>query len=310
MSEAPRSSDPVRAVVMCCDDVWQRAMAQAIAAEHDLVGIVIVEFTPPDRTGRLRRVRERLARYANPFALVRHVLDRWRLRRREAAAEPLVRALFHRDGEPPRFPEVPTIRVSNVNDPYAVAFVRDHAPDVVCVNGTNLLRAPMLDLIPEIPLGIVNLHTGLSPYARGGNCNLFMLLEGRPELVGVTIHHIDRGIDSGDIVRTARPELSPTDTFETIRTLVWRLGIDLLVESIADLAAGRARRVKQWTDGTLFLRRTGYRYSPRVRVRANRRLRKGLIADYLADREARDREVRLVGPDDPGNGPRDGSAGG
>jgi folate-dependent phosphoribosylglycinamide formyltransferase PurN len=262
-----------------------------VASRFELAGVVLVDFEPPHRSW------TRFLRYLNPLALARHLFARRRLRRWAEEAEPLVRRLSETGGHHPELPPgVPTIRVTNVNDTEAVAFVRERAPDIVCVNGTNLLRSPMLGLIPEIPLGVLNLHTGLSPYSRGGNCNLFMILEGRPELVGVTIHHIDPGIDSGDIVRTARPELAPDDTVETIDARSWRLGIDLMLESIADLAAGRARRVPQWTEGTLFLRRTGYVYSPWQRVRANRRLARGLVRDYRAEREERDRAVRLVGP--------------
>jgi hypothetical protein len=59
--------------------------------------------------------------------------------------------------------------------------------------------------------------------------------------------------------------------------------------------AGRAARVPQWEKGKLFLQRTGYRYEPWQRLEANRRLEGGLLAEYLADREARDAAVRLVG---------------
>lgn len=301
MNQDRRSSERVRAVVMCCDDLWQRGLVRDVAEAYDLAGVLFVHFPPPGPPlGRLRRAWTRFSRYLNPLTLFRHLRSRRLLDRWEREAEPLVKELFHREGAPPEPPaDVPILRVRDVNDPEAVEFVRSLEPDVVCVNGTNLLRDPMLALIPDIPLGIINMHTGLSPYSRGGNCNLFMLLEGRPEMVGVTIHHIDRGIDSGDIIRTARPPLEPDDTFERIRAKVFRLGIDLMLESVAELAAGRARRVKQWTEGKLFLRRTGYRYSPWVRVQVNRRLREGLIPDYLAEKERRDEGIRLIGPEEP-----------
>jgi methionyl-tRNA formyltransferase len=141
----------------------------------------------------------------------------------------------------------------------------------------------------------VNLHTGLSPYSRGANCNLYMILEGHPELVGVTVHHIDPGIDSGDIIRSAQVPLEPGDNFETIDVRSFHVGIELLLAAARELVAGRAARVPQWEKGKLFLQRTGYRYEPWQRLEANRRLEGGLLAEYLADREARDAAVRLVG---------------
>jgi methionyl-tRNA formyltransferase len=284
-----RAAADTRVVVLCCDGLWQRVLVRDLASRFDLAGVVLCDFTPPHRS------KARYLAYLNPVSLIRHLVARSRIRRWTLDAEPLVRRLSGTDGTPPEVPPgLPTIRVKDINDAEAVGFVRGLAPDVVCVNGTNLLRAPMLKLIPEIPHGVINLHTGLSPYARGGNCNLFMLLEGRPEMVGVTVHHIDAGIDSGDILRTGRPDLEPDDTVEMIDAKVFRLGIDLMLESIDDLVAGRAQRIPQWTAGRLFLRRTGYVYSPWIRLRANRRLARGLVREYLADRERRDLAVRVV----------------
>jgi methionyl-tRNA formyltransferase len=153
----------------------------------------------------------------------------------------------------------------------------------------------MLNLIPNIPYGIINLHTGLSPYSRGGNCNLFMLLEGHPEFVGITIHHIDNGTDSGDIIISARPALEPQDNYAMIDAKTFRLGIDMMLVAIRQLIEGRAARVKQWEKGKLFLRKTGYNYYPYLRLKVNRLLKKGIISEYLRDRKNLDAGVKLIG---------------
>ena len=181
-----------------------------------------------------------------------------------------------------------------INEERTAAFLRRLAPDIVLVNGTQLLRQPLLELIPSIRHGIVNLHTGLSPYSRGANCNLYMLMEGHPELVGVTVHHIDPGIDSGDIILSAQVPMEPDDDFETIDVRSFHVGIELLLEAAHRLEAGTAPRVPQWEQGKLFLKRTGYVYEPWQRLMANRRIARGLVRDYLAERPARDAGVRLV----------------
>src|SRR6185369_2573584 len=124
---------------------------------------------------------------------------------------------------------------------------------VVAVNGTRLIRQPLLRQAASLRLGLINLHTGLSPYSRGGNCNLFMLLEDHPELVGITIHYIDEGIDSGDIIITARPDMDHDDTIETIDVKTFELGNRAMVSALQQLHAGCAERVKQWTPGKEFL---------------------------------------------------------
>jgi len=191
--------------------------------------------------------------------------------------------------------DVPMVVVQDINAPETALFIARLGPDLVCVNGTNLLKAPLRASCREVPLGVVNLHTGLSPYARGGNCNLFMLQIGRPEYVGATVHLIDGGIDRGDILLSARPELRPDDSVDEIDDRVFDLGIDLMVRAIRQLRDGTANPVPQWESGTLFLVRTGYVYSPEVKMEADRRIAGGLIRDYLANRAARDESVRMVG---------------
>jgi methionyl-tRNA formyltransferase len=287
------SSAPERArvIVACANGPYQRYLCARVAAEHDLAGVILHNPTRPKGS-----VASRLKRLASPLEVLRYFRTRRLVARYDAAARELVEQLLFVDGREPQLdPSTEIVPVDNVNAPEALALIARLRPDLVCVNGTNLLRDPILALGEQLRFGIINLHTGLSPYSRGGNCNLFMLDEGRPELVGVTVHHIDRGIDSGDLIITARPTLEPGDTHETIDAKAFRLGIDLMLVAIRQLLEGRAERVTQWQEGKLFLRRTGYVYDRTVRVRVNRAIEKGLIREYLAHREERDRGVRLVG---------------
>ncbi len=280
-----------RTVVLSCDGLPQRHFLARLAVEAELTGVVLQ--ATPAAPGRLAA---RFARYRRPGTLARHLTARLLMEQEERRAEPLRRRLFAIDGVYPELPQrMPVLRTADVNAPEVVSFVRDRQPDIVLVNGTNLLREPMLALQPALPLGIVNLHTGLSPYARGGNCNLWVLLEEHPEWVGVSVHHIDPGIDSGDLLRTAQTPIEAEDSYAAIDLKTFRFGFDLLLEELRRLVAGTALRVPQWEGGRLYLRRTGYVYEPWIRVRVSRLLRRGLVARYLADRATRDATVRLVG---------------
>lgn len=280
----------VRVVILSCEGFFQRALAARLAQEHLIVGMVKVV-----QSKNIGNYRQRVRRLAKPFRIAQHLVGRGVMSYEEHRARSLAEILF--PGElrvDPVTSGVPILRVNDVNAPEVPVFLSRLIPDVVCVNGTNLLRAPVLDLVKDVPLGIVNLHTGLSPYSRGGNCNLFMLIEGHPEYVGVTVHHVDPGIDSGDIIFTGRPEFQEQDTFETIELKSWRRGIDLMANAVGRLSDGTAQRVPQWEEGKLFLRRTGYTYDPSLRLTVARRLRSGLVREYLTHRETVDRDVRIV----------------
>lgn len=279
--------------MLCCDGLVQRWLAQRAHEELDLLGVVVQHPSPGPSAGRLGR----WSRYRDPRVLVRQLRARLALPRYERRGEALRQQLFYREGRPPALPAgVPVLHTQAINGPETVAFLQRLAPELVLVNGTQLLRQPILDLLPSLPLGIVNLHTGLSPYSRGANCNLYMILEGHLELVGVTVHHIDAGIDSGAIIRSAQVPLQADDNFETIDLRSFHFGIELLLAAAHDLARGVAARVPQWEKGKLFLQRTGYHYEPWQRLAASRLLERGLLAEYLQHRRERDAGVRLVGP--------------
>lgn len=276
---------------MVCDGLYQQHFVHSLSAAFNVVGVVIYRpVTPKGSLG------QRIRRLLGWGAALRFLRSREALRAERATARPLVERLFHRNGVGFAYPaDAAQLVVNNINDATVAKFLQQNKPDVVCINGTNLLRDELLAIASTIPLGFVNLHTGLSPYARGGNCDLFMLLEGRPECVGVTIHHIDAGIDSGDIILTARPELAPDDNYAMIEAKSFHLGNRMMVVAVTQLFEGRAARVKQWQHGKEFLRRTGYVYDPFIRLQVNKILKNGLVAQYLASKDDIDKGIRLVG---------------
>jgi folate-dependent phosphoribosylglycinamide formyltransferase PurN len=283
----------VRAVVLCCDGLYQRTLVQRAQSHFHLVGVVVQH--PPQASAARRW--DRLRRYRDPRAVLRQAWSRLALRPYQRRGRELEDRLFRPEGCEPALPmDVPVHHTSAINGAETVEYLRDLAPELILVNGTQLLREPILSLRPQIRHGILNLHTGLSPYSRGANCNLYMVLEGHPELVGVTVHHIDAGIDSGDIILSAQVPPEPDDDFETLDLRTFHVGIERLIEAAHLLAQGRAQRVPQWEKGKLFLRRTGYDYELWQRLAASRRMEAGLVRDYLADRAHRDAAVRVVGP--------------
>jgi len=221
------ASHPTRVAVLCCEGLYQRWLVQRASQVFDLVGVVVQHPPASARQGRWAR----LKRYRDPRALLRQIQARRALPPYERLGRALQDRLFRPQGIEPAIPSsVPLLHTDAINGPDTVAFLKRLAPDLVLVNGTQLLREPVLALRPAMGHGIVNLHTGLSPYSRGANCNLYMILEGHPDLVGVTVHHIDPGIDSGDIIRSAQVPMEPGDNFETIDVRSFQVGIELLLE--------------------------------------------------------------------------------
>jgi hypothetical protein len=162
---------------------------------------------------------------------------------------------------------------------------------VLVVYGTNLLREPLLS---DWAGRIVNLHLGLSPYYRGTATNFYPLYNGEPQYVGATIHLIDKGIDSGPILRHARPEIVADDQPHTIGCKAILAGTEAMIDVLQGWAGGDRFTVQQWGPAKprLYLRK---HYHPRQVVELYEKLKAGMIPGYV-ERLGRGAvpEVRLV----------------
>ena len=71
------------------------------------------------------------------------------------------------------------------------------------------------DVINSFSKGILNFHGGILPYNKGACCLNWALLYGQPEF-GITVHYIDPGIDTGDIVEVLSWKVEEDDTAWTL----------------------------------------------------------------------------------------------
>ena len=132
----------------------------------------------------------------------------------------------------PEFPDVETLTVENINCAETEELVNRSGAELVLVSGTRLVRERLLSL--PIEKGILNLHTGLSPYVKGGlNCTNWCLSEGNFHLIGNTVMWIDAGIDSGNIVTTERVPLAGDETLDEIHWKVMEHAHQLYLDAVA-----------------------------------------------------------------------------
>lgn len=77
----------------------------------------------------------------------------------------------------------------------AAAVQTNHIDFIISYNYRHFIRPDVLECLPG---RIINLHISLLPWNRGASPNLWSFIEGTP--CGVTIHQIDEGLDTGDIL--------------------------------------------------------------------------------------------------------------
>lgn len=114
-------------------------------------------------------------------------------------------------------------------------------PDIILAIYWGFLLKPELIRIP--PRGCVNIHLAYLPYNRGKNPNVWPIIEGTPG--GVTMHYIDEGIDTGDIIAQSRIPAESIDTAETLYNKIIRESVELFKRTWPDIKNGTTSRVKQ-----------------------------------------------------------------
>ncbi|MBL4586297.1 MAG: hypothetical protein JKX84_04460 [Flavobacteriales bacterium] len=93
--------------------------------------------------------------------------------------------------------EIEYLEVSTLNSAMAVNTVVKAKPDLCVVLGTSILRSRMIS-IPKI--GTINAHTSILPEYRGSRSEFWQCYNQDYKNVGVTLHFIDKGVDTGNIL--------------------------------------------------------------------------------------------------------------
>jgi methionyl-tRNA formyltransferase len=214
----------MRVVVLTNRQGNQIALVSKIAREAEIAGIVFsrnVARRRPDAKKRLN-------------ALLNGVAGR-------TVGRPFVRTWFELlekyDSLYPELPPANVVEVENINDKATVETIERLSPELVIVSGTNLLGKDVIRAA-RLTGGVVNLHTGISPYVRGGpNCTNWCLAKKWFHLIGNTVMWLDEGIDTGNIIAT---EQTPLDGSETLFDLHWKV-----MEHAHDIYVSTIRRIGQ-----------------------------------------------------------------
>src|SRR4051812_11725536 len=82
---------------------------------------------------------------------------------------------------------------------------------------------------------MINAHMGILPFYRGVNVAEWAAFNGDP--VGCSIHLIDEGIDTGDILAIRPVDAARADSIASVRALVDAAQIELLGEIVRYVAA-------------------------------------------------------------------------
>jgi len=101
----------------------------------------------------------------------------------------------------------------------------------------------------QIPrLGCLNLHPAYLPYGKGPYPNVWSIVDRTP--AGATLHYIDKGIDTGDIIVQKKVIVDFTDTGESLYRKLEKACIELFRENWEAIKKGTNKRISQPASGT------------------------------------------------------------
>ncbi|MGO9405446.1 MAG: formyltransferase family protein [Terriglobales bacterium] len=227
-------------VALLCSSPYSETSC-AVAARLAQLGYVPVgALTLPswDRSTLLRKLGQWGLRDSLQYAAAKLAPGKSTLRK-QVRNPYLEKALRHGDGvfrslrEVARAYGFPMATCGDQNSQRAVAQLKQWSPDVAIFTGGNILR----DEVLQVPrLGVLNSHLALLPEIRGMSSPEWSLLCGVP--LGITIHFMDRGIDTGPILLRREFAGGGCDSLDDLRNKMIAEGIELLAEAVAGLDRG------------------------------------------------------------------------
>ena len=128
------------------------------------------------------------------------------------------------------------IRLESVNSYETIKILKDIRPSLVIINGTRIISEIVLNCVSA---KFINTHAGITPLYRGLHGGYWALVDNNKKQCGVTVHLVDPGIDTGNILKQGIINPSIDDNFVTYPLLQLAKGIALLKMAIKDVLNNR-----------------------------------------------------------------------
>lgn len=124
------------------------------------------------------------------------------------------------------------IKVTSINDYECIAAIKRINPDVIIVNGTRIISSKVLESTSAL---FINTHVGITPQYRGVHGAYWALVANDKENCGVTVLKVDKGIDTGEIIKQSTIAISKPDNFITYPYHQYGVAINLMKATLNDI---------------------------------------------------------------------------
>ncbi len=137
---------------------------------------------------------------------------------------------------------IPCFQVKNVNSKEFISCIEDFHVDInVSMSFDQILKTEIINLAPK---KFINCHAGALPFYRGRNILNWALINGE-ERFGVTVHYVDEGIDTGDIILQRFEPIEKTDRYGDLLVKAQVLCSEVLYDALILIDEDRVSIKKQ-----------------------------------------------------------------
>lgn len=164
--------------------------------------------------------------FRNSFLTLWHKFKK-KLHKLKLAKDPTIMGFASEKG-------IPVHRIKTANSKKFQAMLKELKPDVIINQSQSIIKSGLLD-IPSI--GVINRHNALLPKNRGRLTPFWVAFKREVE-TGVSIHFVDEGIDSGDIIVQEKYPVEKRDTFNSLVKKNYKIAPLAMIKALDMLEAG------------------------------------------------------------------------
>lgn len=144
---------------------------------------------------------------------------------------------------------IPITITKSIKNTEALNIIKDINPDLIIVMGWRTIIPKEIMLIPKY--GAIGAHESLLPKYRGFAPVNWVVINGEKK-TGVTLFHLDQGIDSGDIIDQKVIPIRQSDTAWDIYKKTAKISIELLENYLKNFPSINSKRKKQNHDDATY----------------------------------------------------------
>ena len=144
---------------------------------------------------------------------------------------------------------IPIHEVENINNDQSVELIKNAQFDVGVVFGTRKILPHIIDLFPN---ELLNVHRGMVAHYRGLDSDYWCAYHGDYENIGVTIHKVDKDLDTGDVAYQEAIEMQQGMRVAHLRYHTSVLAADLMFKTLDRIDKGEMTFEKQTSFGRYY----------------------------------------------------------